>query len=252
MRRLVAVLAVGLAFVSPAAGHGPAGGGQGYVSTVAGLEPNVLGVFVSVLGGDDRLRLVNYSGKTIDVLGYKGEPFLRFGKDGVYQNLRSPATYLSSVRDPAKAQLPASADPKAAPRWQQVAAAGESFVWHDHRIHWTEAEPPRIVQEAPDEIHLHLPLAHPGSRRREAIRRSRASSATRRRRSTADDDGISAWLLAALIGVTVLVAVASERGPAASGGGLPSSGRLRRARRAVVARARVRVGAVHPVLDRRA
>jgi hypothetical protein len=211
VRRLVAVLAVGLAFVPAAAGHGRAGGGQGYVSTVAGLEPNVLGVFVSVLGGDDRLRLVNYSGKTIDVLGYKGEPFLRFGKDGVYQNLRSPATYLSSVRDPAKAQLPASVDPKAAPRWQQVAAAGESFIWHDHRIHWTQAEPPRIVQKAPDEIHRifrwRIPARADGERFVVSGFLGYAPPP-----QLADDDGISAWLLASLICVTVLVAVAFGAG----------------------------------------
>jgi hypothetical protein len=207
VRRLVAVLAAGLAFVPTAAGHGPAGGGKGYVSTVAGLKPNVLGVFVSVLGGDDRLRLVNYSGKTIDVLGYKGEPFLRFGKDGVYTNLRSPATYLSSVRDPAKAHLPPSVDPKAAPRWQQVAAAGESFIWHDHRIHWTEAKPPRIVQEEPNAIHRIFRWSIPARADGERFVVSGFLGYAPPPR-LADDDGISAWLLAALIGVTMLVALA--------------------------------------------
>src|SRR5688572_17371795 len=105
MRRLLGVLAAWLLLAPAAASHGPAGG-QGYVSTVAGLEPNVLGVQVAVLGGDDRLRLANYSGKTIVVLGYDGEPFLRFAEDGVFENVRSPATYLSRERDPAKIRLP--------------------------------------------------------------------------------------------------------------------------------------------------
>ncbi len=38
-------------------------------STAAALQPNVLGVSVAVIGGDDRLRLSNYSGKTIVILG---------------------------------------------------------------------------------------------------------------------------------------------------------------------------------------
>jgi hypothetical protein len=89
MKRLFAVGAVALASSSAALAHGPIGGVQGYVSTISALEPNVLGVNVAVIGGDDRLRLANYSGKTIDVLGYDGEPFLRFSSAGVYENLRS-------------------------------------------------------------------------------------------------------------------------------------------------------------------
>jgi len=55
----------------------PAGSGAhpgsaltGYVSTVSAVVPNVLGVNALVLGGDDRLRVSNYSGKTIVILGY--------------------------------------------------------------------------------------------------------------------------------------------------------------------------------------
>ena len=206
MRRLVAVLAAGLLLAPAAAGHGPAGGGEGYVSTVAGLQPNVLGVLVSVLGGDDRLRVANYSGKTIEVLGYKGEPFLRFGKKGVYENLRSPATYLSRERDPARAQVPASADPKAAPRWRKVAATGESFVWHDHRIHWTGAEPPPVVQAAPDEIHRILRWRIPGRADGEnfVIAGFLGYAPTPQAEK---DAGISVWLVAVVIGSTLLAAV---------------------------------------------
>ncbi len=211
MRRLVAVLGAGLLLAPAAAGHGPAGGGQGYVSTVAGLQPNVLGVLVSVLGGDDRLRVANYSGKTIEVLGYQGEPFLRFGKDGVYENVRSPATYLSRERDPAKAKVPASADPKAAPRWRKVASAGESFVWHDHRIHWTGSKPPPIVQAAPDEIHRifrwRIPARADGENFVVAGFLGYAPTP-----QAETDDGTSPWLLAVALGTTLLAAVALGAG----------------------------------------
>ena len=46
--------------------------------------PNVLGVGVNVLGGDERLRLSNYSGKAVVILGYQGEPYLRFTTSGVF------------------------------------------------------------------------------------------------------------------------------------------------------------------------
>ena len=187
------------------------GGGQGYVSTVAGLEPNVLGVLVSVLGGDDRLRLVQLQRQDDRRPRLRGRAVPPLRKGRRLQNLRSPATYLSSERDPAKAQLPASVDPKAAPRWQQVAAAGESFIWHDHRIHWTEAEPPPIVQEAPDEIHRifrwRIPARADGERFVVSGFLGYAPPP-----QPADDDGISAWLLAALICMTVLVAVAFGAG----------------------------------------
>lgn len=153
MRRLAAALAAGVALAPVAAAHGPAQHGVGYVSTVAALEPNVVGVLVRVLGGDDRLRLANYSGKTIVVLGYEREPYLRFTQHGVYENLRSPATYLNRARNPANAHVPVSADAKAPPRWRKV-SAGQSFEWHDHRIHWTASSPPPAVRRDPREVHL--------------------------------------------------------------------------------------------------
>lgn len=206
MRRLLAVLAAGLLLAAPAAAHGPLGGGQGYVSTVAGLEPNVLGVLVSVLGGDDRLRLVNYSGKTIVVLGYAGEPFLRFQKSGVYENASSPATYLGRERDPAKARVPASADPKAPPRWRKVGAGVASYVWHDHRIHWTKAQPPRVIEEEPDQIHRifrwRIPARADGQSFVVAGFLGYAPA------PDAGQDSTSRWLSAAVIAATLLVAVA--------------------------------------------
>ena len=151
-RAALAVSAAALALAAAAAAHGPAGG-VGYVSSISGLEPPVVGVLTTVLGGDDRLQLVNYSGKTIVVFGYDGEPFLRFTRSGVYENVRSPSTYLSRERELANAQVPAYADPTAAARWRKV-TRGASFAWHDRRIHWVRSDPPPVVAQAPDETHL--------------------------------------------------------------------------------------------------
>ena len=210
MRRLVTGLAAGLALASAAAAHGPAGGGVGYVSTAESLKPPVLGVFVRVLGGDDRLRLANSSGKTIVVLGYQREPFLRFSLGGVYENVRSPATYLSRERDPARAHVPASADPTATPLWRKV-ATGQSYDWHDHRIHWTKPDPPAAVQRAPNEVHLLFRWAVPARADGKpfAIVGFTGYVPPPGRQG---DGGMSGWLLAAAIGGAIVAVAAIGAG----------------------------------------
>lgn len=131
-RTALALFLTALVLPGDAFGHGRTGQG-GYVSTVSTLDPRVLGVSVNVVGGDKRLRLSNYSGKTVVVLGYSGEPMLRFGKGGVFRNARSPST----VR----------------PLWRKV-APGVSFDWHDRRIHWPATEPPQAVRAEPETAHL--------------------------------------------------------------------------------------------------
>lgn len=151
MRRAALLLSLA-ALAAPFAAHAHRGNSQkAYVSTVAAVIPNVLGVSANVLGGDDRLRLSNYSGKTILVLGYEREPYLRFDKLGVYVNTRSPAAYLNRFRYP-PALAPGSADPKAVPRWRRV-AGGVTYEWHDHRIHWTGRQAPPAVRRSPDQLH---------------------------------------------------------------------------------------------------
>jgi hypothetical protein len=215
--RLAAVTAAALLAAPAASAHGPAGGGAGYVSTVAGMQPNVLGVNVSVLGGDDRLRLANYSGKTIVVLGYDGEPFLRFAESGVYENLRSPATYLSRVRDPRQAKVPSSADGQAPARWRRVAPGGASFVWHDHRIHWTGLEPPRVVRGEPDAIHRIFRWRIPARADGEPFVVAGFLGYAPDDAAAADgEEETSAWLLAAvlvasLLGVAALVVTGVRR-----------------------------------------
>jgi hypothetical protein len=76
-----------------ASAHEQHGIGRGYVSTVAAIEPNVLGVSAFVVGGGDRLLLRNLSRQTIVIRGYDGEPYLRISPDGVDENTaRPPAT----------------------------------------------------------------------------------------------------------------------------------------------------------------
>ncbi|MEA3055645.1 MAG: dye decolorizing peroxidase, partial [Actinomycetota bacterium] len=95
------------------------------------LEPQVAGVRVRLVDGATRLEL-RASRHRVVVLGYQGEPYLRIDDRGVYENVRSPATYLNtSIKG---ALPPAIADPKAAPRWERV-GDGPAVRWHDHALH---------------------------------------------------------------------------------------------------------------------
>jgi hypothetical protein len=143
-----AAVAVAALTVTPGA---PAHGGtraNGYVSSFSALEPNVLGVFVNVFGPSNQMRLSNYSGKRIVVLGSQHEPYLRFTGKTVAENAASPTAYLNTVR-----RVPAFAVAGATPRWRTIARSA-SYTWHDHRIVWTAPKPPPAVQESPDEPHL--------------------------------------------------------------------------------------------------
>jgi len=150
---------VSVAAAQPAFGHRGTGG-KGYVSTFSAVVPNVLGLNVNVLGGDDRPRVSNYSGKTLVILGYEREPYLRFAKDGVWVNVHSPAAHLNRFRYP-PALEPGLADAAAQPAWRRV-RAGVTFEWHDHRIYWTSKDPPEAVNRHPERTHLIFHWRVPG------------------------------------------------------------------------------------------
>ncbi len=146
---LASGLLLGLGNAPPAFGHEDAP--SGFRSTVEAVRPPLPGLQVRVLGGDDQLQLVNESDVEVIVLGYQGEPYLRFSADGVYENRSSPAVYLNRDRL-AAGSVPAEADADAAPRWVR-ASEGSGFSWHDSRIQWTSRTLPPAVQEAPGEPH---------------------------------------------------------------------------------------------------
>jgi len=215
MKRTLLLVAL-ITLAAPAAGA--AHGGSvltGYVSTVSAVEPPVLGVNALVLGGDDRLRISNYSGKTIVVLGYEGESYLRFDGRGVWANTRSPAAHLNRFRRP-RPLRPGVADAGAPPRWRRV-AAGVMYEWHDHRIHWTATEPPEGVQEHPERIQRIFSWRVPGlaDRKRFVISGFLGYAPDRRTRTDEETPG---WVLAlagvggaAALAAAVVVGVGARR-----------------------------------------
>lgn len=149
---LAALLLVGTA--APAAAHGAGGDdATNYRSTVGGVTavdgpaPADPAVSWRVVAGDALLEVDNRSGDELVVEGYEGEPYLRIGPDGVFENRMSRATYLNADRY-AAVQVPAGADPTAPPEWARVGDTGR-WAWHDHRVHWMAATLPPAVKVDP-------------------------------------------------------------------------------------------------------
>lgn len=140
---------------SPALAHG--GGGadaSNFDSTVTGVTAvsadaplTVAGVEWEVLANDALLRVTVSGHRTVTVLGYEDEPYLRIGPDGVFENHNSPAAYLNQDRY-ALTPVPSGVGPEVTPRWRKVTDAS-AFAWHDHRIHWMAATLPPQAKANP-------------------------------------------------------------------------------------------------------
>lgn len=119
-----------------------------YRSNIVRVSPGVPGVSLRVLDYNDELVLTNHSGRTITVLGYSGEPFMRILADGTVQvNIASPAYYLNQ-NFYGNVTVPPSASSSFAPRWSTVDKTG-TYQWHDHRIHWmSPVTPPQVKNKA--------------------------------------------------------------------------------------------------------
>jgi hypothetical protein len=147
------LLAVGAA---PAAAHA-VGGAQAsnYQTRILSIQPAVPGLTVEVADAGARLRVRNHTGREVMVLGYAGEPYLRVGPAGVFENRRSPAIYLNRARiNPAPPPPDASAD--APPLWHRI-GDGDTVTWHDHRAHWMGATDPPQVKAAPNRTQVVVP-----------------------------------------------------------------------------------------------
>lgn len=146
------------AWASPALAHG--GGGpdasnfRSAVTDVVVLGPDgqparpaTVPVQWNVLANDSLLVVESRADAELTVPGYDGEPYLRIGPEGVWENRNSPAAYLNNDRY-AQTAVPPGVAPDAEPDWVKVADE-PSYGWHDHRIHWMAATMPPQAKTDP-------------------------------------------------------------------------------------------------------
>jgi len=137
----------------PAAAHGLVGTQPtNYASRVLSVTPAITGLHVAVRDLGNRIEVRNDTRFDVVVLGYSGEPYLRVGPDGVYENRRSPSVFLNRTAT-IVADAPASFSATATPVWRRI-GGGRVVRWHDHRVHWMGASEPPLVAQSPGETHL--------------------------------------------------------------------------------------------------
>lgn len=157
-RALTALAGSALAFVAAPPASAAAHGGAADTNVTSNYRthltdvPEIDGLTVEVVDIDGTIELTWAGEGTLIVAGYEDEPYLRFDSSGVFQNQRSPATYLNQNRY-ANVDPPASADASAPPQWQQL-STGRTVRWHDHRTHWMSTTPPLQVEQEPDRRHV--------------------------------------------------------------------------------------------------
>jgi len=144
---LASVATMSLLGADPAAADPP--GPTDYQTEVVSIEPPA-DIEMGVIGGDSFLELRVVAPVEVIVLGYQGEPYLRFDADGgVYENLRSPSRYFNEDRYGA-GEPPDDASPDAEPEWERVDGDAH-YAWHDHRAHWMNPARP-VGREPGDQI----------------------------------------------------------------------------------------------------
>ncbi|MGK5681127.1 hypothetical protein [Actinoplanes sp. URMC 104] len=153
MRRLLLIVVVAgavLAPATPALAHGgDIPGATAYRTSVT--STSAPGVRVRAVEAGARLELTNDSGRSVEVLGYAGEPYLDVRPDGIWQNVNSPASYVNETLA-GDTPVPATADPTAPPSWRKISDA-TTVRWHDQRTHWLSSDRPQQAVADPSRSH---------------------------------------------------------------------------------------------------
>ncbi|MDQ1566896.1 MAG: dye decolorizing peroxidase [Actinomycetota bacterium] len=158
MRRILLAATAALVWLGVAAGPASAHSVSGvsasnYHTHLTGVTPEVAGLEVKVVEAGSRLQVTNHTGQEVVVLGYKDEPYLRIGPDGVFQNKLSPATYINQTRK-GNEPPPSATNAKVGDTdWEKV-SSDPVARWHDHRIHWMSSANPGPVQASPGRRHV--------------------------------------------------------------------------------------------------
>jgi hypothetical protein len=129
----------------PAAAHG---GLPHFASAITSVEPAVPGMHISVATDGRYLRITNPTSRTVIVLGYDQDQYLRITAHGVARNVHSPTSYRNDGR-----ATPADANAKVAPSWEEISTSSTT-QFPDDRIRWTGPGRPAVVDQAPNKLHL--------------------------------------------------------------------------------------------------
>jgi len=116
------------------------------------IVPAIPGISVRVVDLGSKLEITNRTSTELTVLGYLGEPYLRVGPAGVYENLHSQATYINKGRYGGSVPANVDTSPTAVPEWKKI-SDGHSVRYHDHRIHWMGTGLPPMVAQSPGSYH---------------------------------------------------------------------------------------------------
>ncbi|HEY0518546.1 MAG TPA: hypothetical protein VGC84_03550 [Ilumatobacteraceae bacterium] len=145
----VLLAAVVLGPAQPALAHGGNGGASSdYRIEVTGYEGDHSGIEVRPVELGNRMELVRTTAKEVEIVGYEGEPYIRLGADGVFENFNSPSHYTNLDRF-ARTPTPPTATATAPPKWVKL-NDGNSVRWHDHRTHWMDPTPRQDVRDNPN------------------------------------------------------------------------------------------------------
>jgi hypothetical protein len=144
-----------LSTAPPAGAHAVTGvKPSNYTSEIVGVSGGALDVQLLDLGR--RIELHNPSPTDVVVLGYTGEPWLRVGARGVFENEYSYSAYQERQRRGAvNAEPPDPALAAGPPRWRRT-ASGRTLVWRDRRTVF-EGPTPQAVRDARDQLHVVVP-----------------------------------------------------------------------------------------------
>jgi hypothetical protein len=125
---LLTVAAACLMLPATAAAHGPtnpaASRWQARVTHVPA------GLHAEAIDGDLRLWLRADPAVTVEVIDYRGAPYLRFSPAGVFVNRNSAMWYVNQVP---RLTPPISLGPHTRPDWQHI-SSGHSYLWQDGRL----------------------------------------------------------------------------------------------------------------------
>ncbi|MBV8958509.1 MAG: hypothetical protein JOZ37_17170 [Actinobacteria bacterium] len=152
VRRLAVALAVPIAVIptflaQPADAHTLTGvQPTNFRSELVSVLPALPGVTVDILDLGRRIRLTNRGNIDVVIRGYQGEPYLRVGPAGVFENTHSPAVYLNKPAPPyatTSTTLPKVANSSAPPEWHRTSRS-HTVTWHDRRTRWEGPSPPSV------------------------------------------------------------------------------------------------------------